>query len=193
MLTPADLAAIRARLDAATPGPWAREGLSVSVTYPCSEGWEVADCGTSRSPDTAQFNADLIAHAPADLAALLDEVELLRAQLLDWNEELRRTAEVLHREPMDAHALHEVAAEIVAERDEAVAALANERGEGEPPGEGWAWDGAYWRSGPVVVKRYEDIDDGWGAWEGRISHTDHGLRYSAREAMRAADRAQGRE
>lgn len=51
-MTPADLAAIRARLEAATPGPWTAKSFD---------------------PDD-QF----IAHAPSDIAALLAEVERLR-------------------------------------------------------------------------------------------------------------------
>lgn len=50
-MTPADLAAIRARLEAATPGPWTAKSFD---------------------PDD-QF----IAHAPGDIAALLAEVERL--------------------------------------------------------------------------------------------------------------------
>jgi hypothetical protein len=52
--------AIRARLKAATPGPW--DGLTLSPTF---------------------ANMDLLAHAPDDLEALCDEVERLQAAIDD--------------------------------------------------------------------------------------------------------------
>ena len=71
------LTEIRARLDAATPGPWVVTGQEIlTVAVDGQTGWEslVADVW-HRDRD-----ADLIAHAPADIAWLLDEVERLRAQ-----------------------------------------------------------------------------------------------------------------
>ena len=68
---------IRARLDAATPGPWRDDHQSWCIWAPDHEADEpdarclVAEVGCG--PDT-----DLIAHAPADIAWLLDEVERLR-------------------------------------------------------------------------------------------------------------------
>ena len=67
---------IRARLDAATPGPWERwnDGMRIwSRARPDAQfGVDVADVYASHA------TADLIAHAPADIAWLLDEVERLR-------------------------------------------------------------------------------------------------------------------
>lgn len=60
---------IRARLDAATPGPWEKTSPNVVV----AAGDVVAGVPLTN-------NADLIAHAPADLAWLLDEVERLRGE-----------------------------------------------------------------------------------------------------------------
>lgn len=83
-----DIAAIRERLAAATPGPW--------LVYPYDEGLVVSDViingivevARVDSPgphdggldDAAYDDLDLIANAPSDLAALCDEVERLRAQ-----------------------------------------------------------------------------------------------------------------
>lgn len=70
---------IRARLDAATPGPWADDYKSWCVWAPNHDLKEredrclVAEVGCG--PDT-----DLIAHAPSDIAWLLDEVERLRTE-----------------------------------------------------------------------------------------------------------------
>ena len=77
-----DLEAIKARLSAATPGPWRRDGnhrakvrggdgdtLTRVVPESSDEPWSPTD----------EANADLIAHAPGDIAALVAEVERLRA------------------------------------------------------------------------------------------------------------------
>jgi len=60
-----DLDAIKARLDAATSGPW----------------W---------TDDTAEMDAVLIAHAPGDLAALVAEVERLRERIADFEDDFRK-------------------------------------------------------------------------------------------------------
>ena len=72
-----DLDPIRARLAAATPGPWERMPAEVSDTRPadCYDVWGGDDWLCASVHHT---NADLIAHAPADLAALVAEVERLR-------------------------------------------------------------------------------------------------------------------
>jgi len=82
-----DIAVIRARVAAATPGPWVR-GIARD-----DDGWavlandgddEVCTQPPSRVIDPySPADADLIAHAPADIAALCDEVERLRAELDD--------------------------------------------------------------------------------------------------------------
>ena len=77
---PDRLAEIRARLDAATPGPWENtdDWSVVTAVVRQRSKWlpdyemPVADVGQP-------VNADLIAHAPADIAWLLDEVEAARA------------------------------------------------------------------------------------------------------------------
>lgn len=67
---------IRARLDAATPGPWERwkDGMRVWSRVPPDApfGVDVADVYASHA------TADLIAHAPEDIAWLLAEVERLQ-------------------------------------------------------------------------------------------------------------------
>jgi hypothetical protein len=75
-LTDADLDAIEARLDAATPGPWHVEDDHATENQIWTERrWEagggasVVDAGGMGPAD-----ADLIAHAPNDLRALLAEV-----------------------------------------------------------------------------------------------------------------------
>lgn len=68
-----DIAAIRARVAAATPGPWAREDDGDDYVA-FAPGAEI--CRIPHGQD-AEECANLIAHAPADLAALCDEVERL--------------------------------------------------------------------------------------------------------------------
>jgi hypothetical protein len=88
-----DLDAIRARLAAATPGPWAPSpgGIYGAVVNPVG----VTACGCDPHPGTGRTcteayggqlvaesmcraDIDLVANAPTDLAALCDEVERLR-------------------------------------------------------------------------------------------------------------------
>lgn len=75
---------IEARLAAATPGPWGSDHIS--------GGQEVCDCGYNvhvrpfsgdvrKGSEGAMFDATLIAHAPADLRLLLDQVHDLQAAL----------------------------------------------------------------------------------------------------------------
>jgi hypothetical protein len=75
------LTAIRARLDAATPGPWELwygelDWVSVGI-----DGDTVAECRTHINHQFSGWqnlrNATFIANVPTDLRALLDEVERL--------------------------------------------------------------------------------------------------------------------
>ncbi len=74
-MTPEQLQAIRARLDAATPGNTAAEIFDHAVFIKASEQ-----------------EATLIAHAPTDLRALLDEVERLKAENI---KQFRQGAELM--------------------------------------------------------------------------------------------------
>ena len=77
------LSEIRARAEAATPGPWVAEREDdyewtvVGSTYEPDCRYVIADCGF----DSPQSNATFIAHARADIPYLLAEVERLRAAL----------------------------------------------------------------------------------------------------------------
>jgi hypothetical protein len=83
-----DLDAIRARADAATPGPWAKP---FCTDAPGDEGWWINNgrVGTEEYSigltmaynPRAEADATFIAAARADIPALLDEVERLRALL----------------------------------------------------------------------------------------------------------------
>ena len=80
-MTQERLDAIQARLDARTPGEWEASGREIEALAPswCEVVSATVDCtgycyaGIDRAED-----ADLIAHAPEDLAYLLAEVEALR-------------------------------------------------------------------------------------------------------------------
>lgn len=73
-LTPKEECAIRQRLADATPGPWYVDESLRGVEARSSEvgGIEIVSW-------TSRHCAVLIAHAPTDIARLLDEVERLRA------------------------------------------------------------------------------------------------------------------
>ncbi|MEN9315078.1 MAG: hypothetical protein RIS35_1471 [Pseudomonadota bacterium] len=78
------LAEIRARLDAATPGP---NGARLFPPIGIPQPW-----GPPLMPTVDRPNADLIAHAPTDIAWLLDrldELETERDAVLDWSHENR--------------------------------------------------------------------------------------------------------
>ena len=96
---PLDLTDIRARLTAATSGPWNRGTDDLTVT---AGSWPIAIVGVSHDDITVDYeddsvffdhvsnsadvDLDLIAHAPEDIKALLDEVDRLNDALqeIDW-------------------------------------------------------------------------------------------------------------
>ena len=77
-----DLEPIKARLAAASIGPW---GVTRNdhYTYLDWPGGELAALvhDKMRGAEQAHADADFIGHAPADVAALIDEVESLRGSL----------------------------------------------------------------------------------------------------------------
>lgn len=81
---------IRARLEAATPGPWrvdySKEYRSVRrVGAKAGERWRIAGVGTGRRVDPQDdANAELIAHAPDDLRDLLAVAEAVEKLCADW-------------------------------------------------------------------------------------------------------------
>ena len=70
-----EMAAIRARLEAATPGPWV--GTANQVHGPGRAWLFEAPCSWGEVDE--QANCAFVAHARDDVLALLDEVERLRA------------------------------------------------------------------------------------------------------------------
>ena len=92
-MTNEQLDAIRARLDAATPGNWQRFGVVVSTDLDLPQPLVVEACSEDRTQ--AENDVELIAHAPTDLRALLDEVERLHADPLPaaaWVREVEQAA-----------------------------------------------------------------------------------------------------
>ena len=84
-----DLAAIRARIAAAPPGPWVGDRLDGSVKYEVldADGYTIIrGCNGNHDPSYGVVSEhpdrdgaeELILGAPADLSALCDEVERLR-------------------------------------------------------------------------------------------------------------------
>ena len=74
------LTEIRARLDAATPGPWERHPSEPWI-YVRRGPFTVNIIGTQLRAAQQHGDADLIAHAPADIAWLLAEVERLEKRV----------------------------------------------------------------------------------------------------------------
>jgi len=80
-----NLEPIKARLAGATPGPWEQDTEQIGKrSKPVLIIWAanrvVCRVGTVGFPKTEE-DAAFIEHAPADIAALLEEVERLRAVL----------------------------------------------------------------------------------------------------------------
>jgi hypothetical protein len=105
----ADLTAIRQRLEKATPGPWKvypHEGSPRNLRI--GTEWNhaqlhgpagVVNLSTAVNGNKPEVqmaidpaDADLIAHAPADIRALIDEVEALREQLARYHREAKINA-----------------------------------------------------------------------------------------------------
>ena len=105
---------IRARLDAATPGPWDTEG-------PCMSGdgtyGVFADDGAGEPTLALRMSrpdAELVAHAPGDLAWLLVEVGAARMEIRDEIARLTKTK---------AHAISAGQFELAAEINDSIRAL----------------------------------------------------------------------
>lgn len=73
---PLDIEAIKARLAAATPGPWRQQLCACGSD--CDEHASVKAGGSLVATCAPDADADLIANTPQDLAALIAEVERLR-------------------------------------------------------------------------------------------------------------------
>ena len=101
-----DLAAIRERAEAATPGPWEWQP-------PSGEAWPIAD-ESLLSPGTGEYvlvgwgydasgidgetaDREFIAHAREDIPALLDEIDRLNAIIQRVREIEREMDEYSHR------------------------------------------------------------------------------------------------
>ena len=87
-----DLAPIRARRAAATPGEWSAPGTYLATGEPAplvggpragiDSHVRIADCATTwRTEHECMANALFIAHAPTDIDALIAEIEQLRYDL----------------------------------------------------------------------------------------------------------------
>jgi len=77
------LAEIEARLNAATPGPWrAANPEPYRVVSDTSAGlWGICDMREGLNGRNAGRDLDFIAHAPSDVAVLVEAVKALRAAL----------------------------------------------------------------------------------------------------------------
>lgn len=101
MTGPLDLTGIRARLTAATSGPWARGHDELAVT---AGSWPIAIVGVSHDDITVDYengevffdhvsssadaDLNLIAHAPEDIKNLLNEVDRLNDALREISQRL---------------------------------------------------------------------------------------------------------
>lgn len=84
-MSPEDIAAARARCDAATPGPWRAEGISIGRLWGPDFELGIFDLG--------RHEVEFIAHARADLPAALDALAASQAECEKLRETLRYIAE----------------------------------------------------------------------------------------------------
>jgi hypothetical protein len=84
------LPTIRARLAAATPGPWVRQSSDDGASDP----WWIDTHASPEGPEpvwappqypVSEADADFIAHAPDDIAALLAVAQAAEALLAAWS------------------------------------------------------------------------------------------------------------
>lgn len=78
---PDRIAEIRARLDAATPGEWCAVEIDGHLSSPTIEKKSGGILARMTHYHPMRADAELIAHAPADLRFLLEQNERLRAAL----------------------------------------------------------------------------------------------------------------
>ena len=91
-----NLEPVKARLAAATPGPWeTMPGITGQFVYIGAPGEDAPICKMFTARKKSDYDAHLIANARTDLAALVEEVERLRfeaemhkAQMLPFLEQL---------------------------------------------------------------------------------------------------------
>lgn len=82
-----DLDAIKARLNAATPGPWKVAIRQPSYHYWSSHGIDAKDDPVIEPSDYLSLDdAEFIANTPSDIAALIEEVERLQGELGKFHE-----------------------------------------------------------------------------------------------------------
>lgn len=112
-----DLAAIRARVQEATEGPWTAWNRGVGFEVHADTEWgERAIFGHVHDDCATQQDADFVAHARADVPALLSALDAVTLERELW----RETA-LHHQEVADEYREH--AAAMVGQRDAARAAL----------------------------------------------------------------------
>jgi hypothetical protein len=91
-MTDEELAAIRERVEVATPGPWEYDDQSLPSIYILSGADTIAAVWRSDSGDSnGQPNAKFIAHARDDVPTLLAELDRLR----EWEEKSRPIVEAM--------------------------------------------------------------------------------------------------
>jgi len=97
-MTDEELQAIEQRAEAASQGPWTLFGAGNACVYADSEGSIVASCGLCVGRPRDGRNAEFIAHARADVPALLGEIRRLRED----NERMTQNAVAAERERIAA-------------------------------------------------------------------------------------------
>ncbi len=124
-MTEEELKAIRARVEAASPGPWSidLEDPTPCALHTCSDGTAYA-CGP-RVGGVKQANQDLIfiTSARTDTLALLEEVEQLKKDLKVVKEKRRKERRELAYYKRETEVMRSFAKRLAGQRDEAHAEI----------------------------------------------------------------------
>lgn len=98
-MTPKQLQGIKARADAATPGPWEEKTNRHPQCNGEPWGWISGASGNiTWSGYVGKTNADFIAHARTDIPALVAEVERLAAENSTLKKALEKLADIVQDE-----------------------------------------------------------------------------------------------
>lgn len=174
------------------------------MTCPVCHNAHSDECSTASLKARIDSEAEMVAKLTGDVATMEESCALLYADREALWKVVRDSCAVLRvtdDDEADWPKLPGAVLQLTDERDalraqlaEAEATLANERGEGEPPEEGWRWTGSGWRiesDGRVLETDIIGIWHGTGGFTRRIEILDGGCttpgRYDThRSAMREA-------
>lgn len=185
-MTPADIAAIEARLSAATPGPWGWVSRGSHDALCAADGAVVHSDGSAAGEygpdiDVNGPDANLIAHAPTDIAALLAEVRRLTAERATALEAISDAGDYV-----EGDSLIDSINELITDTDEIRRQGRRENEAGDIVGEIRPMLGGVDQEG--VIRAVAEVVDERDALRARVAELEEAARWRpAREAVPSAE------